>query len=55
LKIKNPAAVQPDFCWLCCSNRAAGSWIEEPFGRFHFGGGNAQLDLATMEFEWACG
>jgi hypothetical protein len=29
--------------------------IEEHFGGFNFGGGNAQLDLATMEFEWACG
>ena len=29
--------------------------IEEHFGGFNFGGGNAQLDLATMEFDWACG
>jgi hypothetical protein len=29
--------------------------IEEHFGGFNFGGGNGQLDLATMEFDWACG
>lgn len=29
--------------------------IEEHFGGFNFGGGNAQLDLETMEFDWACG
>jgi hypothetical protein len=29
--------------------------IEEHFGGFNFGGGNGQLDLATMQFEWACG
>lgn len=29
--------------------------IEEHFGGFNFGGGNAQLDLATMELDWACG
>jgi hypothetical protein len=29
--------------------------IEEHFGGFNFGGGNDQLDLATMEFDWACG
>jgi len=29
--------------------------IEEHFGGFNFGGGNAQLDLETMAFEWACG
>jgi hypothetical protein len=28
---------------------------EEHFGGFNFGGGNGQLDLATMQFEWACG
>ena len=27
--------------------------IEEHFGGFNFGGGNGQLDLATMEFDWA--
>jgi hypothetical protein len=21
----------------------------------HFGGGNGQLDLETMQFDWACG
>ncbi len=29
--------------------------IEEHFGGFNFGGGNAQLDLESMEFGWACG
>ena len=29
--------------------------IEQHFGGFNFGGGNAQLDLETMEFDWACG
>ncbi|WP_375783293.1 hypothetical protein ACE10Z_25920 [Bradyrhizobium sp. Pha-3] len=29
--------------------------IEEHFGGFNFGGGNGQLDLASMEFDWACG
>jgi len=29
--------------------------IEEHFGGFNFGGGNGQLDLATMRFGWACG
>lgn len=29
--------------------------IEEHFGGFNFGGGNAQLDLETMAFDWACG
>ncbi|VIO79039.1 hypothetical protein CI1B_76680 [Bradyrhizobium ivorense] len=29
--------------------------IEEHFGGFNFGGGNGQLDLADMEFDWACG
>jgi hypothetical protein len=29
--------------------------FEEHFGGFNFGGGNAQLDLETMAFEWACG
>ncbi len=29
--------------------------IEEHFGGFNFGGGNGQLDLETMEFDWACG
>ena len=29
--------------------------IEEHFGGFNFGGGNAQLDLETMEFDWSCG
>lgn len=29
--------------------------IEEHFGGFNFGGGNGQLDLTTMEFDWACG
>jgi hypothetical protein len=29
--------------------------IEEHFGGFNFGGGNAQLDLGTMEFDWSCG
>jgi hypothetical protein len=29
--------------------------FEEHFGGFNFGGGNAQLDLATMTFDWACG
>jgi hypothetical protein len=29
--------------------------IEEHFGGFNFGGGNGQLDLETMMFEWACG
>ena len=29
--------------------------IEEHFGGFNFGGGNAQLDLVTMKFEWASG
>ncbi|WP_028694070.1 DUF7256 domain-containing protein [Pseudomonas cremoricolorata] len=28
---------------------------EEDFGGFNFGGGNAQLDLASMELDWACG
>jgi hypothetical protein len=29
--------------------------FQEHFGGFNFGGGNAQLDLETMAFEWACG
>lgn len=29
--------------------------IEQHFGGLNFGGGNGQLDLETMEFEWACG
>jgi hypothetical protein len=29
--------------------------IEEHFGGFNFGGGNGQLDLESMEFDWACG
>jgi hypothetical protein len=29
--------------------------IEEHFGGFNFGGGNGQLDLETMQFDWACG
>ena len=29
--------------------------IEEHFGGFNFGGGNGQLDLDAMEFDWACG
>jgi hypothetical protein len=29
--------------------------IEEHFGGFNFGGGNGQLDLASMKFDWACG
>jgi hypothetical protein len=29
--------------------------IEEHFGGFNFGGGNGQLDLEAMEFDWACG
>jgi hypothetical protein len=29
--------------------------FEEHFGGFNFGGGNAQLDLETMAFDWACG
>ncbi|MBR0796804.1 hypothetical protein JQ615_15520 [Bradyrhizobium jicamae] len=29
--------------------------IEEHFGGFNFGGANAQLDRASMEFAWACG
>jgi hypothetical protein len=29
--------------------------IEEHFGGFNFGGGNGQLDLATMEFDRAYG
>ncbi|WP_211985212.1 hypothetical protein [Bradyrhizobium tropiciagri] len=29
--------------------------IEEYFGGFNFGGGNGQLDLASLEFDWACG
>lgn len=29
--------------------------IEEHFGGFNFGVGNGQLDLAAMEFDWACG
>lgn len=29
--------------------------FEEHFGGFNFGGGNAQLDLAKMEIDWACG
>lgn len=29
--------------------------FEEHFGGFNFGGGNGQLDLATMEFDWGCG
>ncbi|MGY4478951.1 hypothetical protein [Bradyrhizobium sp. USDA 3364] len=29
--------------------------IEEHFGSFNFGGGDGQLDLASMEFDWACG
>jgi hypothetical protein len=29
--------------------------FEEHFGGFNFGGGNAQLDLETMAFGWACG
>ena len=29
--------------------------FEEAMGGFNFGGGNAQLDLRDMRFEWACG
>lgn len=29
--------------------------FEEDFGGFNFGCGNAQLDLAKMEVDWACG
>lgn len=29
--------------------------FEEEMGGFNFGGGNAQLDLRDMKFEWACG
>ncbi len=29
--------------------------FEEAMGGFNFGGGNAQLDLRDMKFEWACG
>jgi hypothetical protein len=36
--------VQPDFFV---------GWT--PVGGFNFGGGNGQLHLATMEFDWACG
>ncbi|WP_217641161.1 hypothetical protein [Jannaschia pohangensis] len=28
--------------------------FEEYFGNFNFGGGNAQLDLKTFAFDWAC-
>jgi hypothetical protein len=26
-----------------------------PVGGFNFGGGNGQLDLDSMQFDWACG
>ncbi len=29
--------------------------FEEELGGYNFGGGNAQLDLQTLAFEWACG
>ena len=29
--------------------------IEEYFGGYNFGGGNAQLDFRDMKFDWACG
>lgn len=29
--------------------------FDEELGGFNFGGGNAQLDLRDMKFEWACG
>lgn len=29
--------------------------FEEPFGGYNFGGGNAQLDIRDMKFDWACG
>ena len=29
--------------------------IEEGFGALNFGGGNCQIDLATMTLDWACG
>jgi hypothetical protein len=29
--------------------------FEEVFGGYNFGGGNAQLDVRDMKFDWACG
>lgn len=29
--------------------------FEEYFGGYNFGGGNAQLDILQMHFDWACG
>jgi hypothetical protein len=57
-----PAAVQPAFLR---GTMFPSQWtpkfsstnfeLEEHFGGFNFGGGNAQLDLETMTFDWACG
>jgi len=29
--------------------------FEESFGDYNFGGGNAQLDILNLKFDWACG
>jgi hypothetical protein len=42
-------------CSRSCGPHQSISEFDQHFGGFNFGGGNAQLDLQTMAFEWACG